>query len=317
MSDNNLILQDKEINHSKEYQNIKINNLLNSDLYEKVIKARTSFNIIISKNSVSVNLDITSLKRIFSLNQLKYKEYITLNYDKDDLNISLEIKSLNKSITLSNNKKTEKDLNEETTEDGDEITVKEDDKLQVKNNKKEFSLPIKKRDDNVFDPNFPLLNNKIHNIFSNIDKFPKKYISLIICGNKAIINLDYLKCIYPTILGCGILNLLYLINIISKIYKNLNMIFHYFIYIPLSMLLIITGIYGYKKVKKNIYNDEFCMILTNLSSIAPIFSFALSLIYKDKFKSRHIFLNFLINFLSCFFAFSCIIMLKEVERMKN
>ena len=317
MSSTNLILQDKEINYEKEYPIIKIDNSLNSDLYEKIIKERTSFNIIISKNSLNINLDIISLKRIFSLNQLKYNEYITLNYDKDDLNINLDVNSLNESITFFNNKKTDKEINEETTEDGDESTVKEVDKLKEKHNKNYINLPIKKTIDNVFDPNFLLLNNKIHNTFSNIDKFPKKYLSLIICGNKAIINLDYLKCIYPTILCCGILNLLYFINIILKIYKNLNMNFHYFLYIPLSMLLIITGIYGYKKVKKNIYNDEFCMILTNLSSIAPIFSFALSLIYKDKFENCHIFINFIINFLSCFFAFCCIIMLKEVKRMKN
>ena len=171
----------------------------------------------------------------------------------------------------------------------------------------------------IFDPNFPLLNNKIVNTFSNIDidKVPQKYLSLIICGNKAIINLDYLKCIYPTILCCGILNLIYFINILFTINMQSNISFHYFLYIPLAILLIFTGFYGYKKVKKNIYDDEICIILTNLCTIAPIFCFALSRIYKEDITRSQIVINFLINIISCFFSFSSIIILKEAERMKN
>ena len=97
----------------------------------------------------------------------------------------------------------------------------------------------------------------------------------------------------------------------------MNMVFHYLLCFPIAILLIITGIYGYKKVKNNIYNDDFCMILTNICSIAPIFSFALCLIYQEKFLNNHIIINFLINFISCFFSFSCIIILKEAERMKK
>ena len=187
-------------------------------------------------------------------------------------------------------------------------------KKKIKNN---MSIHVKIKNDNIYDPDFPLLKYKIDNTFSNIDKVPQKYLSLIICGNKAIISLDYLKCIYPTIFCCGIFNLLYFVNIVLKIYKHMYMVFHFILCFPIALLLIITGIYGYKKVKKNIYNDEFCMILTNICSIAPIFSFALSLIYREEFENNHIITNFLINFISCFFSFSSIIILKEAERMNN
>ena len=96
-----------------------------------------------------------------------------------------------------------------------------------------------------------------------------------------------------------------------------NISFHYFLYIPLAILLIVTGFYGYKKVKKNIYDDEICIILTNLCTIAPILCFALSRIYKEDITRIQIVINFLINLISCFFAFSSIIILKEAERMKN
>ena len=308
MSDNNLLTLESQIkNKIKESSNAQITKSINSSLYPQVVESKFSLNIKLSNKSSNVNLDKSSLKRIFSYNQLDYKEYISLIYDKDVLNLNLEINSLSESLNIPVNIKSEKEINEETTEEGNETKIKEDDCLNEEKNKKNVSLPVKPKNESLYDSNFPLLKNKISNTFSNIDKVPQKYLSLIICGNKVIISLDYLKCIYPTIFCCGIFNLLYFVNIILKIYTQINMMFHYIFYIPIAILLIITGIYGYKKVK----------VLTNICSIAPIFSFVLSLIYKEKFENNHIILNFLINFISCFFSFSCIIILKEAERMKN
>ena len=316
MSDNNLLILNSQIkNKVEELSNNNIAQSLDSSIYSKIIESKSSLNIKIQNKLSNINLDISSLKRIFSYNQLDYIKYISLIQDKEELNMNIEVNSLSESLTIPVNRKTEKEINEETTEE--DTTIKEDDLINDEKNKSNVSISVKIKNDNIYDPNFPLLKNKIDNTFSNIDKVPQKYLSLIICGNKAIINLDYLKCIYPTIFCCGIFNLLYFVNIVLKIYKHMNMVFHYLLCFPIAILLIITGIYGYKKVKKNIYNDDFCMILTNICSIAPIFSFALCLIYQEKFLNNHIIINFLINFISCFFSFSCIIILKEAERMKK
>ena len=317
MSDNNLILQENEYKSSKKLSILKNNKLTVESSFNKIISQQTSLNIIIFNNSSAFHLDISSIKRIFSLNKLDCKEYITLSRGKDKLNINSEKHSLSESITISPQRKTEKQLNEETADDGEGSITKEDDDLNKHKKQKDINIPVQKKPDNIFDPDFPLLNNKIVNTFSSIDKVPQKYLSLIICGNKAIISLDYLKCIYPTILCCGIFNLLYFVNILFSINSQLNLSFRCFLYIPLALLLIITGFYGYKKVKKNIYDDEFCIILTNLCTIAPIFSFALSWIYKEEIDKSQIIANFLNNFISCFSSFSCIIILKEAERVKN
>ena len=317
MSDNNLILQENEYKSSKKLSILKNNKLTVESSFNKIISQQTSLNIIIFNNSSAFHLDISSIKRIFSLNKLDCKEYITLSRGKDKLNINSEKHSLSESITITLQRKTEKQLNEETNDDREGSSTKEDDDLNIHKKQKDINIPVQKKPDNIFDPDFPLLNNKIVNTFSSIDKVPQKYLSLIICGNKAIISLDYLKCIYPTILCCGIFNLLYFVNILFSINTQLNLSFHYFLYIPLALLLIITGFYGYKKVKKNIYDDEFCIILTNLCTIAPIFSFALSWIYKEEIDKSQIIANFLNNFISCFSSFSCIIILKEAERVKN
>ena len=316
MSDNNLLILNSQIkNKVEELSNNNIVQSIDSSIYSKIIESKSSLNIKIQNKLSNINLDISSLKRIFSYNQLDYIKYLSLIQDKEELNMNIEVNSLSESLTIPVNRKTEKEINEETTEE--DTTIKEDDLINDEKNKSNVSISVKIKNDNIYDPNFPLLKNKIDNTFSNIDKVPQKYLSLIICGNKAIINLDYLKCIYPTIFCCGIFNLLYFVNIVLKIYKHMNMVFHYLLCFPIAILLIITGIYGYKKVKKNIYNDDFCMILTNICSIAPIFSFALCLIYQEKFLNNHIIINFLINFISCFFSFSCIIILKEAERMKK
>ena len=316
MSDNNLLILNSQIkNKVDELSNNNIVESLDSSIYSKIIESKSSLSIKIQNKLSNINLDISSVKRIFSYNQLDYIKYISLIQDKEELNMNIEVNSLSESLTIPVNRKTEKEINEETTEE--DTTIKEDDLINDEKNKNNVSISVKIKNDNIYDPNFPLLKNKIDNTFSNIDKVPQKYLSLIICGNKAIINLDYLKCIYPTIFCCGIFNLLYFVNIVLKIYKHMNMVFHYLLCFPIAILLIITGIYGYKKVKNNIYNDDFCMILTNICSIAPIFSFALCLIYQEKFLNNHIIINFLINFISCFFSFSCIIILKEAERMKK
>jgi hypothetical protein len=316
MSDNNLLILNSQIkNKVEELSNNNIVQSIDSSIYSKIIESKSSLNIKIQYKLSNINLDISSLKRIFSYNQLDYIKYLSLIQDKEELNMNIEVNSLSESLTIPVNRKTEKEINEETTEE--DTTIKEDDFLNDEKNKNNVSISVKIKNDNIYDPNFPLLKNKIDNTFSNIDKVPQKYLSLIICGNKAIINLDYLKCIYPTIFCCGIFNLLYFVNIVLKIYKHMYMVFHFILCFPIALLLIITGIYGYKKVKKNIYNDEFCMILTNICSIAPIFSFALSLIYREEFENNHIITNFLINFISCFFSFSSIIILKEAERMNN
>ena len=88
------------------------------------------------------------------MNQLDYEDYINIFFDKDELNINSEGHSLSESMTISTNRKTEKDFNEEITEEGDEITIKEDDSLNDEKNKKDIALTIKKRNE-IYDPNSP------------------------------------------------------------------------------------------------------------------------------------------------------------------
>ena len=165
MSDNILTLDQYKIKSKKEPSNIYNQKSRNSSLLNKIISEKPSLNITIPDKSLNICLDISSVKRIFLMNQLDYEDYINIFFDKDELNINSEGHSLSESMTISTNRKTEKDFNEEITEEGDEITIKEDDSLNDEKNKKDIALTIKKRNE-IFDPNSPLLNNKICNTFS-------------------------------------------------------------------------------------------------------------------------------------------------------
>ena len=307
MSEINLFLQEQKSQKPKKLV-IKHNESLKLFSFNDIFSKKFKINIIIPKSSSKIIIHPSSMKNIFSLNQLNYNEYLNLKFAEENVNTTQESQSLVETLVISKNKNVLKKMSEEIEKMFKRNQIKKD--INEQKNQKE-------KDPNIFDPDFPLLSHKIINTFSNIDNFPRKYLSLIICGNKAIINLDYLKCIYPTIFCCGVFNFLYFINILFTINTELNLSFHYFIYIPLAFLLIFTGVYGYKKVKKNIYDNEFCITLTNICAISPIFSFALSWIYKQEIAKSQLITNFLINFLSCSSSFCCIIILKEAERMKN
>ena len=138
MSDNNLILQENEYKSSKKSSILKNNKLTVESSFNKLISQQTSLNIIILNNSSVISLDISSIKRIFSLNQLDYKEYITLSSGKDELNINSEKHSLSESITITLQRKTEKQLNEETNDDREGSSTKEDDDLNIHKKQKDI-----------------------------------------------------------------------------------------------------------------------------------------------------------------------------------
>ena len=185
--------------------------------------------------------------------------------------------------------------------------------------KQDMILDAKNKNDVFFSSDIPLLKDRISNTFSNIENLPKKYINLIILCNKITINLDYLKCFYLTLFCCGLFNLIYLYNVLFDKNRNslyLDNIYHLFCF-PLAIILIITGIYGYKKVKENVYDNDMCLFLTHLSFICPLCSFALSRFCCEDNVTKRIMMNLIINFISSFISFFSIIILKEAVRENN
>ena len=313
MSEDNIIYQDKEYYYYKD-EHISNSDSINLNIISNILSSKTSLYITNQNHSKHIEIKPCSINKILSNGQLEPNEYILFCYYKDPLPES-----------RNNNRKKEKENNEETTEDEEESTntIKDDDQSQNMDNlnkeKNPIILDVKNKNENIFDPKLPLLNNKIVNHFSNIENIPKKYINLIIFYNKITISIDYLKCFYLTLFFCGVINFIYFIDILfgsKNIFSNFDNL--YFIScLPLAACLMITGVYGYNKIKNNIYNDKICIYLSYICLISPIFSFILSIICSDKNLKNNIFMNVIINFICSFFSFLCIFILKEVERIKQ
>ena len=309
MSEKDLILQDKEYNFDK-IQNISFLNAKNVKTPRRFLQNQTLLYIRFPNNKNHIDIKASSIKRILSNGKLEQTAYISLNLDIDPL-------SLEKGET----KRKEKETNEETTEDEEEsISIKDETNIQspknINSDKQVIILDVKNKNENIFNSKLPLLKNKISNTFSNIENLPKKYINLIIFYNKFTISIDSLKCLYLTIFFCGLFNLLYFFDLFFDKNRSLDY-FYYILYFPLAVIFISTGIYGYKKVKENIYDSEICLRLTYLSLISPIFIFILSKICSEISMKRNTMLNLIINFISSLFSFFCITILKEVERVNN
>ena len=297
---NRLVFQDKDKHYKNKFSTNIENN--NTDISNQILSNKSTLYITNQNFVKHIKIKSKSIKRILSNGELEPNEYIFFYFyrEEDKNNNKMESSKNNKMKIKINLKKESNNINKENKETN-------------------IALSVKNKNDNIFDPELPLLSNKISNTFSNVENFPKKYINLILCGNKIIISLDYLKCFYLTIFFCGLFNFINFVNNLfikngfNYKYENLYDIFS----CPLALILMITGIYGFKKVNSNIYDDEICINLTNISFILPICSFALSKLTSRRYIAKNITMNIVINLISSIFALFCIIILKEAEREKN
>lgn len=283
------------------------------DNFIDILLKKSSLSIKFENNSDNISIKLSSIKRIFSNGHFGINKYINYYFNKKLLS-QLEINNLIK----------EKEINDETTEEDEEETttviIKENEPSESQKNigkdRQVIQIDVKNKNENIFNPELPLLNQKITNTFSNIENMPNKYINLIILCNKITINIDFLKYLYLTLFFCGLLNLKwFLIFLFGKI-KIYDLLYHFFLF-PMALLLMITGLYGYKKVNKNIYDDKYCLIFTYLSFFAPLLGFSLSKISSEDFIKKKLMVNNIINFISSLFSFFCITIIKEIKRVNS
>lgn len=294
---------------SKEKKPISKSDGIYLDILNKVLSSKSSFNIRSQKSSKLAELKLSSIKRIFLNGQLQQNKYILYYLNKEFISLD-KVEARRK----------EKEFNEETTDEESTTTVKDEEdppspKILNRDNQ-DIVIEIKNKTENIFNPQFPLLQNQIVNKFSNIEDLPLKYINLIIFYNKITLSLDYLKCFYLTIFFCGLFNLIYFMDILLDKNSSLDNLYHIFC-LPLAFILMLSGFYGYKKACENIYDDKASIRLNYLCCICPICSFAFSRIYLENDSRKNIMMNFIINLISSFFSFFCLIILREVERVKK
>ena len=86
----------------------------------------------------------------------------------------------------------------------------------------------------------------------------------------------------------------------------------------MTILLVITGIYGYYKINGKKYNDKTCIFLTYSSFFSPFFIFLLSQLSTEENIRKNIIINVFVNFTTVLFSGICIYILKSLQgKMKK
>ena len=116
--------------------------------------------------------------------------------------------------------------------------------------------------ENNYDIELDLTNNKSsENLMKSEEAQDQR---LLLLNDNLRINNDNIKCFYLSLFFCGLIYILNFLDALINKNQTIQTLFNIFSF-PLGILLIFTGIYGYFKINKKIYDDRICMNLTYAS----------------------------------------------------
>ena len=302
-------------------------------IYYKILSNKSSFYITNENHSNFIQIKEFSLKKILLNIQQEPYEYILFTFYKDSLQNDKEIQK-NKIINENNNKtklrgakkpkqkEKEKEKEKDNEKDNDDIILNVSNPLQLTiEDEKEndshnniYSNNYTTKNENPFNSELELLNNKSNENIIKTDNLQSKYL-LLLYNDKIKITKKNIKCFYLSLILCGLIyGIIFLDALIDK-NKNIKCLF-YFSCFPLSALLIITGLYGYFKINNNIYDDKICIIFTYSCIISPILNLIFALISSEENVRKNI-MNIIINLITMIFAGTCAYILKELKNKKK
>lgn len=270
------------IYYRKEYIS-KVYNM-SLDTFENFLKKSKLF--IANQNHLNhIEIKYSSLKKILFQGQLEPNKYILFSLYK---------------YFIALDKKVEE--NENDTDLDEKVGVSDKD------------LEAKNRNENIFDSESIILNNKKDITLSKMKNSENEYFNIILCNNLKI-NLFCLQFFYGMIFCCGLLKVFYFYDILTEFedkslicLNNLNKIFCF----ALMGLLMVTGYYGYTNVKRKKYNDIFCSNLTLICIISPLIGFAFSRLSSSDNLAKMV--NTITNICSSIASFLCVIIWQEFEK---
>lgn len=339
MSERKLNIEDKNYDYFiKEY----ISNSDSEDLniYSKILSRKSFFHITNNEHSNHIKILPTSLTKILFLGQLEANEQILFCFYKDELpdkNLSNKEKQKNRNKSKKERDKSNDNITHHKTKLRSAKRNKKKDKEQIeeKKNDEEVVLDVSSpeqlishkemkndiddvytnKNTNNFDTELDLLNIKTNEDYIRTDNQNQKYI-ITLFNNKIKITNDNLKCFYLCLFFCGLLFCIYLLDILIDKNKSFKCLYNLCCF-PLSVLLIITGIYGYNKINKKIYDDAICLVLSYSSCASPFINFIFSRISSEDNVRKNIILTILINLFPICFSGLCVYILKELQTKKN
>lgn len=118
-----------------------------------------------------------------------------------------------------------------------------------------------------------------------------------------------IKWFYLLLVLCGMVDL---IHSIISIFGGFNFVF--ILNLILGMVLIFTGLIGYTKINKKIYNDHFLKFLTIACAALPVVVYLANLIGGN---SSYVIFGIIINIITIAFAVLCLILTANLKKTQD
>ena len=307
----------------------------NINIYLQILANKKTFYITNLNHSNHIEIKSSSLSNIFLKGQLEANEHILFSFYQDIIPSNLSnnknsIQNKNKKENtnkLRGSKKKHKIENEnkvvaEVISYPDNIIQKNENEynnnicLNIDNdndNDNENDNDIDKNENTSIDPELDLLNykpGKNKNRRIKTEDKNAKYLKILF-NNKIIIT-NILLCFYLCLSFCGLIYGVYFFEILINEEKNIICPYITFS-LPMSIILIVTGLYGYYRINEKVYDDKICIFLTYISFFSPFLSFILARISPEERVRKNIFMSVFVNIIIACFSGICIFIVRRLK----
>ncbi len=290
-------------------------------IYSKILSNKSSFYITNEDHSSHLEIKPSSLKKILLKGQNDPIEYILFSFYKDIL-----ISQINNNKDNSHNNENEEHKEKDIKLNNHKNKLRSDKKKKQKENESIIiNIPStetinddkedhKINNENNYDIEIDLFNNKSNENLMKSDESQDNILCLL--NNRIRITNDNLKCFYLSLFFCGMIYIINFLDALINKNQTIKCLFNIFSF-PLSILLMYTGIYGYFKINKKIYDDKRCINLTYASFFTPFLSFIFSRISSDENVRKNIVMSIFINLITICFSGICGYILRELNNINN
>ena len=270
------------------------------EAYEEILNTKEEF--IVKINNKQLTIKKRTLNRIMILSDSQPEEQILFSHYKTVENRN-SIENLKKDL-LSND-----DITSQKQNNAENVRQPNPDPLISYKN---IDEPLSNNNNNVaVNINTPTINTTNNNNDANDnDNIMLKKVE----NSNNILQVGLppkavkIKWFYLILVLCGIVDSIYFFYCLFSI----GFYFNTLLIMIFGLIIIFTGILGYNKINKKIYDDKILNLLTILCLILPIVNFILILI--NSMTSGHFIFGLIISILTISFAVLCILFTSQLKK---
>ena len=269
------------------------------EAYEEIINSKEQF--IVKINNKQLTIKKRTLNKIMILSDSQPEEQILFSHYKTVENRN-SIENLKKDLLSNDDITSQKQNNTQN-----EKQPNADPLISYK----KIDEPLSNNNNVAVNVNIPTINsNNTSNTSNDTDNIMFKKTE----NSKNLLQVGLppkavkIKWFYLILVLCGIVDSIYFFYCLFSI----GFYFNTLLIMIFGLIIIFTGILGYNKINKKIYDDKILNLLTILCLILPIVNFILILI--NSMTSGHFIFGLIISILTISFAVLCILFTSQLKK---